>query len=95
MPELLRKVDVAESEYVASIMAVNGYTTEFQPELQAKLNQFQVNADHSVMSYILYCTGCWSFSVVLSTVGGDGACLCIGCIPTRIRRFFATMGSTL
>lgn len=42
VPEALRKVDIAESEYVASIMAVNGYTTEFQPELEGKLNQLQV-----------------------------------------------------
>lgn len=44
VPELLQKVDVAESEYIASIMAVNGYTTEFLPELEAKLKQFQVSA---------------------------------------------------
>lgn len=43
VPKLLENVDVAESEYVASIMAVNGYTTEFQPELEEKLNQLQVN----------------------------------------------------
>lgn len=42
VPELLRKVDVTESEYIASIMALNGYTTEFQPEMEAKLKQFQV-----------------------------------------------------
>lgn len=42
VPEQLRTVDVAESEYIASILALNSYTTEFQPEMEAKLKQFQV-----------------------------------------------------
>lgn len=44
VPEHLRAVDIAESEYIASIMALNGYNTEFQPEMEEKLKQFQVNA---------------------------------------------------
>lgn len=44
VPEHLRAVDIAESEYIASIMALNGYNTEFQPEMEGKLKQFQVNA---------------------------------------------------
>lgn len=42
VPEQLQTVDVAESEYIASILALNSYTTEFQPEMEAKLKQFQV-----------------------------------------------------
>lgn len=42
VPEQLHVVDVAESEYIASIMALNGYNTEFQPEMEGKLKQFQV-----------------------------------------------------
>ena len=43
VPEALQRVDLAESEYIASIMAVNGYTTEFQPEMEAKLKHFKVS----------------------------------------------------
>lgn len=46
VPEQLRTVDVAESEYIASILALNSYTTEFQPEMEAKFKQFQVGARH-------------------------------------------------
>lgn len=35
-------MDVTESEYIAAILALNGYSTEFQPEMEAKLKQFQV-----------------------------------------------------
>lgn len=53
VPELLRNVDVAESEYIASIMAVNGYSTEFQPEVEEKLKQFQVPARVSQLQHSL------------------------------------------
>lgn len=55
VPELLRNVDVAESEYIASIMAVNGYSTEFQPEVEDKLKQFQVPARISQLHYNIPC----------------------------------------
>lgn len=35
-------VDVAETEYIASIMALNGYNTEFQPEMEKKLKEFSL-----------------------------------------------------
>lgn len=40
--EQLRMVDVAETEYIASIMALNGYNTEFQPEMEKKLKEFSL-----------------------------------------------------
>eukprot|EP00903_Cladosiphon_okamuranus_P013168 g12281.t1 len=42
VPEQLRMVDVAETEYIASIMALNGYNTEFQPEMEKKLKEFSL-----------------------------------------------------
>lgn len=42
VPEQLRTVDVAETEYIASIMALNGYNTEFQPEMEKKLKEFSL-----------------------------------------------------
>lgn len=42
VPEQLRAVDVAETEYIASIMALNGYNTEFQPEMEKKLKEFSL-----------------------------------------------------
>lgn len=42
VPEQLRVVDVAETEYIASIMALNGYNTEFQPEMEKKLKEFSL-----------------------------------------------------
>ena len=35
-------MDVAETEYIASIMALNGYNTEFQPEMEKKLKEFSL-----------------------------------------------------
>lgn len=35
-------VDVAETEYIASIMALNGYNTDFQPEMEKKLKEFSL-----------------------------------------------------
>ena len=54
VPEQLRTVDVAESEYIASILALNSYTTEFQPEMEAKLKQFQVLG--AVAALFWYCS---------------------------------------
>ncbi|CAM9988107.1 unnamed protein product, partial [Discosporangium mesarthrocarpum] len=41
VPQVLEKVDVSEMEYIAAILALNGYNAEFQTEMEAKLNQFQ------------------------------------------------------